>query len=240
MKKGTIYKIINNLNGFVYIGQTVQTLKRRWKKHKSDLQRKAHHNELLQKVYIKHGFTVFSVEKIEECRIEELDERERYWIQFYGSTNREKGYNFEDGGNEHKKHSQETIKKLVLTHRGHNNKLNVEQVIEIKKSIIAGKSITEIAEKNDVTSDCICKIKKLENWSYAAPELNEEVYNTDTSRKIRRLSQEEIEECKKQIINKKSAFELSQQYKIPYGRFLNMFKDELFVAKTKSKDFFAI
>ena len=105
MKKGTIYKITNQMNGLVYIGQTVQSLKRRWKSHKSHLQCQSHHNELLQRVYNKYGFDVFSIDILELCNIDKLDDRERYWIDYYDSTNREKGYNFESGGNDNRKDS---------------------------------------------------------------------------------------------------------------------------------------
>lgn len=225
--KGIIYKIINKQNGLIYIGQTTTTLKRRWQGHKSALKSQIHHNELLQRAYNKYGIEPFEIFLIERCNIEELDERERYWINYYDSTNRSKGYNFESGGNKLKKHSPETIEKFILHSRGENNKLTSEQVIEIKKSIIAGETLTEIGKKYNVSISCIYRIKKLENWKYVAPELNEAVINTDTSRKIKRLTLAEIEKCKKLVLEGESVFLLAQQYEIPYGRFLDMFKSEL-------------
>ncbi|MBR1398103.1 MAG: GIY-YIG nuclease family protein [Selenomonadaceae bacterium] len=236
MKQGIIYKITDNHNGMVYIGQTVQSLKRRWKCHRSHLQCQTHHNELLQKVYNKYGFEVLSIEIIEKCDIDKLDDRERYWINYYDSTNRDKGYNFESGGNELKKHSAETKEKMTLASRGHNNKLTVEQVTEIKKQIIAGEPISEIACKFNVGQSCIYRIKILQNWAYVSPELNEQVFNTDTSRKINRLTQSEIEECKKAILDGESAFLLAQKYGISYGRFLDIFRNEVNMSKIKSKE----
>lgn len=237
MKQGIIYKITDNHNGLVYIGQTTQSLKRRWRGHQSDFKCKTHHNDLLQRVYNKYGLEVFSIEIIEQCDIEKLDERERYWIKYYDSTNREKGYNFEDGGNELKKHCKETIEKMTLASRGHNNKLTEEKVTEIKKDIISGKSISEIAIKFDVTHSCIYRIKILQNWGYVSPELNEAVRKTDTSRKIKHLSKTEVSECKRRILNKEPAFSLAREYDIPYKRFYDKFKNEINISKTKTEEY---
>ena len=225
MKKGTIYKIVNKNNGFVYIGQTVQSLKRRWKSHKSHWKCHTHHNELLQRVYDKYGLEAFSIEEIEQCDIEKLDEHERYWINYYDSTNREKGYNFENGGNEYKKHSPSTIKKIIETHRGHNNKLNAKQVTKIKELIIKGVSFTEIAAQFRVTVHCIYRIKNLENWKYVSSELNEAVFSVDTSRDIKRLNSEEIKECKALLLKGKPISWVANHYGIPYRRFFDNFKD---------------
>lgn len=47
----------------------------------------------------KYGLDKFSFEVIEECRQEDLNDREIYWIKYYDSTNTEKGYNIKLGGN---------------------------------------------------------------------------------------------------------------------------------------------
>ena len=187
--KGTIYKITNQKNGLVYIGQTVQTFKRRMRSHISHLQAGTHHNELLQRAYNKYGIDAFSFEIVETCDKDILDERERYWIKFYDSTNRSRGYNFESGGSVLKKHSPETIQKFIYSSRGENNKLTKEQVVEIKKSIINGSSFKEISERYGVTNSCVYQIKNLGNWQYVAPELNEKLIATDTSRHVPHMSE---------------------------------------------------
>lgn len=235
IKKGTIYKITNKNNGLVYIGQTVQELKRRWRSHKSHLMSHTHHNELLQRVYDKHGFDVFSIELLEECNVKDIDERERYWISYYDSTNHEKGYNFESGGNELKKHSPDTIKKFILHSRGENNKLSPENVIDIKKKIINGYSISSIAKEFHVTIHCIYRIKHLDNWAYIAPELNDDVVHTDTSRKVKRLSDSDFEKCRERILNGDYPYDLSKEYGIDYRRFISMFDDEIRSVKAETK-----
>ena len=48
----------------------------------------------------KYGIENFSFEVIEECSLEQLNEREVYWIAYYNSFNKEKGYNMTPGGSE--------------------------------------------------------------------------------------------------------------------------------------------
>ena len=46
----------------------------------------------------KYGDDNFIIEVIEECAFDLLNERERYWIAFYDSTNDDIGYNINIGG----------------------------------------------------------------------------------------------------------------------------------------------
>ena len=87
-----IYKIENKINGKVYIGQS-KDIERRWEEHKSC--RKP--NAILTIVFQKYGVSNFDFSVIEECQQDELDEREKYWIQYYNSF--EDGYNLTRGGN---------------------------------------------------------------------------------------------------------------------------------------------
>jgi len=47
----------------------------------------------------KYGIDNFSFEVIEECSLEELNDKEKYWIKYYDSHNSSNGYNLTDGGN---------------------------------------------------------------------------------------------------------------------------------------------
>lgn len=90
MNKSGIYLIKNLTNGKVYIGSSVDILKR-WKTHKSLLKSLNHHSRKLQNSWNKHGADKFLFEVIELCDKEFLIEKEQFWINYFDSYN--KGYN---------------------------------------------------------------------------------------------------------------------------------------------------
>lgn len=109
-----IYSIINVVNGKINVGQSKQ-LTHRLRKHKSLLRGGTHFNSHLQSSWDKYGEDAFEFNVLEYCDKEYLDAHERWWIAYFDSTNREKGYNIEDGGCANKSKSVETIKKISET-----------------------------------------------------------------------------------------------------------------------------
>ena len=106
---GIIYKITNLINGKVYIGQTTNSLKRRWSIHKVD---KPYKKSKIIPAIKKYGFGNFNICEIDSAyNREELDYRETYWIKFFDSVM--KGYNILEGGRGHK-HSNYTKEKFSL------------------------------------------------------------------------------------------------------------------------------
>lgn len=96
-----IYKITNLKNNKGYIGQSAD-IKRRWKNHKIELKNNAHRNPHLQSAFNKYGEEAFEFRILEETTEENLDDAEEYWINYFNSTNPEKGYNLKYGGNSSK------------------------------------------------------------------------------------------------------------------------------------------
>ena len=95
-----IYKITNAINGKVYIGQTIKSLRHRFLQHVHNALRDRNYVDChLRKAMRKHGVDNFSIEPLEECDASMLNEREIYWISKYDS--RRKGYNETDGGDTH-------------------------------------------------------------------------------------------------------------------------------------------
>lgn len=88
-----IYKITNTENGKCYIGQS-RDIEARWQKHLSSY--KSSPDWELYRAFKKYGISKFTFEIVEECQIEELNEREVYWIAQYNSFNN--GYNMTLGG----------------------------------------------------------------------------------------------------------------------------------------------
>ena len=110
-----IYKIVNNINEKVYIGQSIN-IKARWKDHINTLNRNDSRCTLLQRAWNKYGQENFSFEILELCSEDMLDEIEIKYIDLYDSCN--KGYNIESGGNKNKCLSDETKQKIREVHIG--------------------------------------------------------------------------------------------------------------------------
>jgi len=94
-KEFGIYCIENLVNNKKYVGQSVD-VSARFSHHKCLLNKNIHDNKHLQNAWNKYGeenFIFYIVEACEECF---LDEREKYWINFYKKEL--SAYNILDGG----------------------------------------------------------------------------------------------------------------------------------------------
>ena len=96
MKFGKIYLITNDINSKVYVGQTIQTLNKRFNGHCCYSKSDRSINMYIKRAIHKYGRDKFHIQLIEECPVNILDEREKYWINFYNSYNT--GYNLTLGG----------------------------------------------------------------------------------------------------------------------------------------------
>ena len=116
-----IYKITNIINGKIYIGKT-NNPKQRFYKHKYLAQKGVKRH--LYNAMRKYGVENFIQEIIEECDDSIVNDREKFWIKQYNSTDKNIGYNKSFGGeggdtwtlNDHKK---ETSEKLSMKLKGH-------------------------------------------------------------------------------------------------------------------------
>lgn len=95
MKKD-IYIIKNDINNKVYIGQTFN-IKHRWKQYESAY-RKKDDKQPITKAMLKYGIENFHIAPLEK-NVENYDEREIFWIQFFNSI-APNGYNVCHGGQE--------------------------------------------------------------------------------------------------------------------------------------------
>lgn len=94
---GRIYIIRNTVNNKVYIGQTKVSLKLRFQNHLSAARNGKDY--VIGKAIRKYGEENFYIELLEECTIEELNDREKYWISYFNSTDNKLGYNMSIGSN---------------------------------------------------------------------------------------------------------------------------------------------
>lgn len=91
-----IYQIKNSINGKIYVGKTLESVERRWKKHQSDSQREICKDRPLYRAINKYGADKFEVSVLEEVSDEIVNEKEKYWIELLGSY--KNGYNATLGG----------------------------------------------------------------------------------------------------------------------------------------------
>lgn len=124
-KYSGIYQIVNKINGKVYIGGTID-LRERFANHISELRNNRHHSIYLQRAYNKYGVESFYFEILDLCEsdwniIEQLEQKYFNLCKdiFVSNT-----YNILNKTNRgfHKKHSKETIDKIIAS-RKHTNKI---------------------------------------------------------------------------------------------------------------------
>jgi hypothetical protein len=94
-----IYCFTNKINNKKYVGQSIDILLRReqhfWAAYNIKTRE---YNTYFHKAIRKYGQNNFIFEILEECKVDDLDEKEIKWISYYKSNNSEFGYNLTFGG----------------------------------------------------------------------------------------------------------------------------------------------
>lgn len=163
-----IYKITNQVNEKIYIGQSIN-IESRWIQHIATAKNNefyGHYRSLLYRAMRKYGTDKFIFEIIEECDVSILDERESYWIKYYDSTNREKGYNLLSGGKQGRQFAPQifykmwdegkTVKEInEITEASYTT---IEHILRGYKDYSLQNSIRRSILASEKHSDSICKI----------------------------------------------------------------------------------
>ena len=95
-KSSGIYKITNQINGKVYIGQSVDLHTRLTNHIKAALGITTIAHQLVHDAMAAEGLENFTFEIIEKCSKEQLNKKEKLWIETYSSD--KYGYNRTAGG----------------------------------------------------------------------------------------------------------------------------------------------
>ena len=176
-----IYKITNLIDGKIYIGQS-RNIEQRFQQHKLIPFRKSadDYDKVLYQAIREYGLDNFQFEIIEECKEEELNQKENYYIDFYKSNNPDYGYN-----------------KTTTPYYVNNIKITqdlLQQIIQdIKNSDLL---IKDIAEKYNLHSNTITAINTGKSY-----------YNSQIKYPIRKI-EAKIKYCKKcgKIITQKAEY----------------------------------
>lgn len=106
-----VYMHRNKINNKVYIGQTCN-IKVRW--HPISYKGSSYFYNAIEK----YGWDNFEhIILIDNLSLEEANQKEKYFIKIYESTNRNKGYNLKTGGNNGYQLSKETRQKIRLSNQ---------------------------------------------------------------------------------------------------------------------------
>lgn len=174
MKLGKIYLIFNDVNDKVYVGQTIQSLNKRFNGHCCYSKTDRSVNMYIKRAIHKYGRDKFHIKLIEECPIKELSKREKYWINYYDSYNN--GYNLTLGGQDsnyfslHKLEDSIDIKKFE------------EYILEFKPLAI------EVASHFGISK---CSVYNLIN-RIGNPDLVLNSYNPGKGKSIEDIDKEEL------------------------------------------------
>ena len=114
---GIVYLLIDKTNGMGYVGQTTQTLKARFRQHRTNKR----HDMYIDNMIRACGAKNFDCLVLRECATQgELNFWEQFFIILLG-TKVPNGYNLKDGGDGGGHHSQETCAQMSESRRGENN-----------------------------------------------------------------------------------------------------------------------
>jgi group I intron endonuclease len=156
-----IYKLTNTLNNKIYIGLTTETISERCRKRIAEAKYRESRNSYILNAIRKYGSKVFKVEQLDTANtLEELQQKEIFYIEKYNSTNRNIGYNLTKGGegNLGLKMSEETKEKIRQKHLG--VKWSKDRKLEH------------------------CKILKSKNINYNIAKENCRIYNLKACKKV--------------------------------------------------------
>lgn len=115
-----IYLVTNTVNGYAYIGSSVN-LRKRWYLHRNDLKSGRHHNPRLLAAWNKYGAQAFTFQVLEHVSDKaNLLKIEQAWLDKHDAANRRDYYNFcaIAGSQLGRKRSVETCKKLSVALTG--------------------------------------------------------------------------------------------------------------------------
>lgn len=144
----------NLINSKIYIGQTINTLEYRKNQHFREARSKRRNTVYFHNALNKYGYDNFIFEEIDCADTqEELDEKERYWIKYYDSNNKNKGYNLDSGGQSGGVKSEETKRKIGETTEEKWN--NPEIAEKMRQGLFKG---TETMKRNAKTYPFTCPI----------------------------------------------------------------------------------
>jgi group I intron endonuclease len=171
MKKiSGIYAITNEVSNRAYIGSSKDVLGR-WSNHKSNLKNNKHKNKLLQNDYNNQSINDFTYTFLEECLQRDLPTKEKLWKDNY----KDNIYNVRDIVSTHKqirrgREAKAFKEKFSVLNQGEKNpncsKFNETSIKEVRRLLVDGEPLEEIAARYHTTVGYIYQIKNKRKWKH--------------------------------------------------------------------------
>lgn len=215
-----IYKITNKINNLSYIGQSTQ-IEQRFREHKKSYNWYREKNKKLYKDILEYGIDNFSFEILEECSMEELNDKEQYYIKYYNTYPNQ--YNMTPGGQFNAEES----------HPSH--KLTKQDVIDIRTRYNNQERKNEVYEdyKNLIGESGFHKIWNGDTWKNIMPEVytteNKDFHKHNTSNQGSRngrskMTEQDVYQIRLRRKNGENIREVYKDYsdRLTYGSFTNV------------------
>lgn len=186
-----IYKITNNVNNKIYIGQSIN-IEKRWQHHKLEANNKNQnqYNYLIHRAFRKYGIKNFSFEIIEECLSNELNDKEKYWIKYYNSY--KNGYNMTAGGD---------TGPIMPGEQNPNTFLTNQDVEQIRKDTLLGliPSIQYEQYKEKISYKTFLDIRRGIGWKGVGPDTSQYLKSSEYISMIKSYSAKQKTKDKENI-----------------------------------------
>lgn len=212
-----IYKITNQINKKSYIGQSVN-IKQRWRAHRTRAFNSDELEKPLYRAIRKYGLKNFNFEILEECKKEDLNCKEKYWIAYFNTNDPDFGYNLTIGG--------DSVKDSYKF-------LTEKDILEIKAMLLNNIQQEKIAKKFNVSQAVISYINNgkeyyHEDWTYPIKRGNVSTCPFDRVELKKKIREQSINEIAKE---NNVAFSTIQKwckrFSLPYlKKEINSFSDE--------------
>lgn len=233
-----IYKIVNKVNGKIYIGKTISTVEKRFKGHIKAYNRwisgGCKSRTGLYRAFLKYGIDNFEVFTIDQAETEEeLNEKEIFWINSLNSRDRTVGYNIAEGGKGSWSSAHENWKNLD---DGEKDKIR-NKISESSKKVIHDKDwcdkISNSLKGHKVRPETREKLSKAKSDRIACynPDLNKTIFinkddalNLDKNWLLNTTGVKLSDDVKEKLSNQHRGMKYSQDINMKKGRSKYIFK----------------
>lgn len=206
-RKAGVYKITCLKNNLFYIGSS-WNLYKRYKEHTNDLKKNRHTNDHLGNSWNKYGEANFLFEIIEECEINNILEREQYYLDTLFPWKRGVGFNHSPTaksilGFKKSKESVELSRKILIERYG-----KTFEIISPSGEKFVVKGYSDFAKIHNISKQSLCQLFKKEirytngGWKLPDVEQHKDYTLTDPdNKKILIKRGKLVQFCKKMDLN---------------------------------------